>query len=110
MGSSGKSLIRTRQELPLKIDARPRIDFQDTIPFRTNTASILGRSSGGVYYLYATAALAGPLSGITSVAKKTNLPTPAAEVAPVKSKASPNSISMLSDISSPKTFSRARRR
>jgi len=32
MGSSGKSLIRTRQELPLKIDARPRVDFQDTIP------------------------------------------------------------------------------
>ena len=59
MSSSGKSLMRTRQKFPLKIDARPRVDFQDTITFRTDTLIILGRSSSGVRYLYSTAALAG---------------------------------------------------
>src|SRR6266704_2640677 len=57
-------------------------------------------------YLYATAALAVDVSGITRVSRNPTCLHHTAKSAPVKSKASPNSISMLSDIMSPKAFSR----
>src|SRR5438093_1311934 len=57
-------------------------------------------------YLYATAALAVGVRGITRVSRNPTCVHQAAKSAPVKSKASPNSINMLSDIMSPKAFSR----
>jgi hypothetical protein len=56
--------------------------------------------------LYATAALEGPASGITSVRSNPTSLHQRVKSAPVKSNATPNSISMLSDIISPKAFSR----
>src|SRR6266540_2736597 len=57
-------------------------------------------------HLYATAALAGPRSGITSVRRKPIFRHHPSKSRPVKSNASPNSISILSDIMRPKALLR----
>jgi hypothetical protein len=57
-------------------------------------------------YLYAIPALVGPASGTTSTSLKPASLHHEAKSAPVKSNASPNSISMLSDMRRPNAFSR----
>src|SRR5262249_40003294 len=57
-------------------------------------------------HLYATAALAGPRSGITSVRRNPTFRHHPSKSRPVKSNASPNSISILSDVIRPKALLR----